>query len=129
MNLTGERRARRIVARRSGGICEACDRRPAVDWHHRCGRAQGGRWCPSNGLHLCRQCHEWVTTHPTAAREYGWSVRRAAEPSRERVWLPRHGWALLSTAGDVTRLDRPIWDPYIGQPPEITEPEGAPYGW
>ena len=99
-------------------MCEGCDRRYATDWHHRQNRSQGGGWRASNGMHLCRWCHGWVGDNPVSARERGWSIRRAADPTRERVWLARHGWCLLSDAGDVTPLDRPVWDPWIGQPPD-----------
>lgn len=115
-----ERRGKKIVRERSGGWCEGCDRRPAVDWHHRQNRSQGGGWNPSNGMHLCRPCHRFVNHYPERARnDLGWSIRRAADPTRERVWLARHGWCLLSDAGDITPLDRPVWDPWIGQPPEL----------
>lgn len=112
MILSGERRARRVVERRSGGWCETCDAAPATDWHHRKNRSQGGRWTAGNGLHVCRGCHHYITTHPAIARDHGWSVSATAEPSAARVWLRRHGgWCLLSDAGDVTPLDVPVWGP------------------
>lgn len=112
-----ERRARRLVRERSGNWCETCDRRPAVDWHHRQNRSQGGGWTAANGLHLCRPCHAFITEHPDAARRHGWTVPRASDPTRERVLLARHGWSLLSLAGDITPIDRPVRDdPWIGQP-------------
>lgn len=107
MNLlgSGERRARRIVGRRSGGWCEVCDRAGATEWHHRKNRSQGGRWCPANGLHVCSECHRYITTHPEAARQQGWAVPRESDPATAPVWLGRHGWARLSTAGDITPTD------------------------
>lgn len=105
MRLTGERRARRIVAARSGGWCEACDRRVAAEWHHRVNRSQGGRWCPANGLHLCSPCHTWVSHHPVSAMARGWHLDPCENPARARVWLARHGWCHLGTGGDVTPLD------------------------
>ena len=102
----GERVARRIVYRRSGGWCEGCDKRPATDWHHRLNRSQGGLWQASNGLHLCPACHWWVTHHPIAAHDrFGWHCEPHEVPARARVWLARRGWCLLSDPGDVTPVD------------------------
>lgn len=58
--------ARRIVYARSGGLCEpripdAGCRHTGAQWHHRKRRSQGGRWTPSNGLHICLPCHDYVT--------------------------------------------------------------------
>lgn len=91
-----EQAARRIVRQRSGGVCETriagvCRGR-AAEWHHRKNRSQGGKWAPSNGLHLCSGCHLYITTHPAAAREKGWAVPSHADPAQTpvEVWLWGH---------------------------------------
>lgn len=110
MRAWREHLARKIVRRRSEGWCEACDRRAATDWHHRQNRSQGGDWRPSNGMHLCRPCHRDITDpRDDTPRRNGWTIPRASDPSKERVWHARHGWCLLSDAGDITLLDRPVW--------------------
>jgi hypothetical protein len=65
-----EREARRIVRERSGGVCECCGEARAIDWSHRKARSQGGEWCASNGLDLCRQCHADVTSVSGEQRDY-----------------------------------------------------------
>lgn len=106
---TGERRARRIVGRRSGGWCEACDRYSATDWHHRLNRSQGGLWCPSNGMHLCRTCHHLITTEREVAKERGWALEPHQVPTASRCLFARIGYVLLSPAGDVTPVDTARW--------------------
>lgn len=95
--------ARRLVAQRSGGVCEVCGNATATNFHHRKGKGQGGAWAPSNGLHLCGSgstgCHGHVTTHPQVSREQGWSVPSYLDPLRTPVWLARHGWAFLDDHG------------------------------
>ncbi|WP_339125576.1 hypothetical protein [Pseudonocardia sp. D17] len=105
MRTWTEARGKRVVARRSGGWCETCDLQQAHDWHHRLNRSQGGTWAPSNGLHVCRPCHDWIGLWPVSALERGWHLEPHEDPRRARVWLARHGWSLLHDSGDVDRLD------------------------
>ncbi len=49
-----------IVAARSGGMCEACHRRPAVTMHHVGGRGMGGTkkiFTEEDLQFLCLKCH------------------------------------------------------------------------
>jgi hypothetical protein len=90
----GERRAKQLVSARSGGLCET--RIPglcttwATDWHHRLNRSQGGRWCASQGLHVCRPCHRVLTTPPPGRlAEFvrnGWHI--PAWPKRNPATVP-----------------------------------------
>lgn len=105
LRLTGERRARRVVAARSGGWCETCARQAATDWHHRLNRSQGGKWCPANGLHICRTCHELIGRERIEAKARGWALEPHQVPAETRVLLADRGWCLLSTSGDITPLD------------------------
>jgi hypothetical protein len=100
----GEQRARKLVAERSGGMCEKCGCSPAHGWHHRKNRSQGGPWCPSNGLHLCgdgtRLCHGWVTHYPLKAHdEGGWVVWSFEDPAEVPVLHAIHGWVRLTDDG------------------------------
>lgn len=99
-----EARARRLVAERSGGVCERCGRARAGEWHHRVNRSQGGRWTASNGLHLCGTCHGWVTAHPEAAAApgCGWALRSWQDPLAVPVRLHLWGLVLLDDCGCFT---------------------------
>lgn len=53
--------------------CERCLQRPPVDVHELKSRARGGSILDeSNLVALCRQCHDWITTHPKQATDQGW---------------------------------------------------------
>jgi hypothetical protein len=101
-----EHSARQLVYARSGRVCERCGRSRAHDWHHRQNRSQGGLWCPSNGLHLCRSCHEDIGRYPAHAMGGGWLLDSHATPANAPVRLHLHGWALLNTDGSVHPLTR-----------------------
>lgn len=77
--------AMRIVAKRSGGRCEAralivqvdpaaasaCTGR-ATDGHEKLKRSRGGSITdPRNIAHCCRSCHEWTEEFPELATEVG----------------------------------------------------------
>lgn len=96
-----EARARQLVAARSGGQCELDAADPATDMHHRKNRSQGGAWAPSNLLHICREHHTWITTHPVLACKQGWAVRRGGDPATVPARLAQ-GWALLDDLGRAT---------------------------
>lgn len=54
-------------------LCRRCGH-PADDGHELLSRARGGSITdPDNIVPLCRTCHSWVTTNPTAAEVEGWS--------------------------------------------------------
>lgn len=56
-------------------LCQRCHRTPAVDVHEIKSRARGGSITDLDNLALlCRPCHNWITTHPAAAEEEGWSL-------------------------------------------------------
>lgn len=42
---------------RSGGICEYCHSKKATDIHHVVSKARFGRNNFTNGIHICRDCH------------------------------------------------------------------------
>lgn len=101
-----ERQARKLLAARSGGLCEVCRREPATDAHHRQNRSQGGRWEITNLLRLCHEHHMHVTVNPAVAVERGWSVRSTADPAATPVWLAGRGWSYLRPDGSVAPVER-----------------------
>lgn len=98
-----EAKCRRIVKERSNLICELCPH-SGVQMHHRKNRSQGGRWEPSNILHLCVPCHTWFTEHPLVSWQQGWTVRRAESPSDKPV-LVRGRWVLLTDDGGYADVE------------------------
>lgn len=112
MIMSAESVARQLVAKRSGGICEAmipavCQGR-ATNMHHR--RKPGRVWNPANLLHLCGSgttgCHGWIEANPKASREQGWWIFTGdGEPDQVLVFLRRHTgsrWFLLDDKGSMT---------------------------
>lgn len=98
-----ERRARKLVRRRSSGLCEiqiedVCTGR-ATDWCHRIREGQGGPWSPTNGLHGCRACHTWTHLNPAAARVKRWALK-----TYDSLTLPvevRGTWVVLGEDGSA----------------------------
>jgi hypothetical protein len=48
--------------------------RVSTDVHHKGGRV--GDNLTSHFLSVCRYCHNWIETHPIAAKELGFSISR-----------------------------------------------------
>lgn len=71
--------AKREVAVRSGGLCEAkligCTGK-AQDVHHRRGRIGDDLFDVDLLLAVCRACHDWIGDHPAAAMEAGLLLSR-----------------------------------------------------
>lgn len=101
-DAVNEKTARALVYARSGGTCERCGAAPAAEWDHRKNRSQGGLWLPSNGLHLCRNCHAWKTSNPLRATRHGWAVKSWQNPVEVPVRLAAHGLVLLDDLGGFT---------------------------
>lgn len=54
--------------------CQRCFVERAVDCHEIKNRSQGGDPLDPTGIAtLCRPCHTWVTEHPLAAHDEGWT--------------------------------------------------------
>lgn len=54
-------------------ICQRCNKRRSVDVHEVKTRARGGSILDERNCRaLCRECHDWIGTHPTAAEAEGW---------------------------------------------------------
>lgn len=75
-----EAKCRQIVAERAQGLCEKCGQQRGSEMHHRKNRSQGGRWTPSNIIHLCNACHVFVTQNPLLGQEGGWCIKRNEDP-------------------------------------------------
>jgi hypothetical protein len=100
----GETNTRKLLAVRSGGLCERCGISPAESVHHRVKRSQGGPWSASNCVHVCgdgvRGCHGFAEHNPNAAEPEGLHLRPWMTPADSR-FLYRGRWVLLDDAGRV----------------------------
>lgn len=120
--MDDERQTRELVTARSGGRCEVCGGL-ATDMAHRVGRGVGGLWCPSNMLHLCRECHQGCHGNPGRAYDEGVMLRAHQHPGEhpalviptqgahlERVWC-HVGDMRLTPVDSVreARLHGPAW--------------------
>ena len=97
-----EKLCRQIVAERSNGVCEVCDRARAVQMHHR--KKAGREWTPANVIHVCglgnaAGCHGHIETNPLAAKEQGWWLEPHQDPETTPVWLANRGRVLLNNDG------------------------------
>jgi hypothetical protein len=106
-----ETTCRRIVRRRSGGVCEGCLVRRATNMSHRIARGQGGLWTPENIAHLCGfgnhndgSCHGLVANDPTLARALGWRLYPRQDPAVEPFWLGARTSVLLTADGQRVRV-------------------------
>lgn len=61
---------------RANPFCAICGTDYATEVHHKAGRLPSVFFDQSLWLALCSPCHRWVTEHPAAAVQQGWSVRR-----------------------------------------------------
>lgn len=96
---------RRTIISRADFWCERCGGQLGVEAHHRRPRGAGGTSrestnTASNGLWLCRQCHDRTESHRTEAYEYGWLVRQTEEPADIPV-LYRGTLVLLNDLGGI----------------------------
>lgn len=104
MNST---KARKLLAQRSGGLCEICGKR-ATNVQHRKNRSQGGGWDLSNLLHLCGTgttgCHGYIHANPDRSYANGWSVRQAMNPVDSPAFLrTAYGQQLVWLHDDGTK--------------------------
>jgi hypothetical protein len=102
---TGERKCRKVVQARSSGACEICGHL-GVQMHHRRNRSQGGRWVPSNIIHVCVECHAEIGAEPAWAVGSGYTVHGTVTVPSEtpvRLWWTYEP-ALLGDDGSVSLL-------------------------
>lgn len=99
---TEESAARDLVMTRAEGLCEGCGKAEPLEWSHRKARSQGGPWCASNGMALCRPCHRFAHAHPIVAKQLGWHVSSYSNPETRLAWTRRHGLVLLRPDGSIT---------------------------
>lgn len=104
-----EAEGRAMVMHRALGMCEVqvvpgC-RQGEPEWHHRQSRRADDHR-PSNGLAVCRPCHNWLHAHPREAVAHGWIVLVAGNlpPAEVAVLLHPRGtgpavWVNLSPGG------------------------------
>lgn len=54
--------------------CARCLWNRSVDLHELKNRSQGGDFLdPEQIVTVCRECHDWITTHPAEAHAGGWT--------------------------------------------------------
>jgi hypothetical protein len=131
----GVNEARDKVKERSGGLCEI--REPgcfnvATDWHHRKLKGQGGPWHVTNGLHLCRFCHDLVTNTRGRRKEFednGWLVSAYEDPAEKDCliytrWFGHDYVRLLDEYPWVELAEFPAGDPRHPDDIDREEPRG-----
>lgn len=130
--MISEALARVVVAKRAGAVigndgtilspgrCEVCGLHPSTDWHHRLARSHGGPWAPSNGLHLCHDCHMRIHHHPADSALGGWVVRAGDPMSYDDLpvwlripWSTWGAWWLINDDGDYVPFDRADVPPWL----------------
>lgn len=63
---------------------------------------------PSNGILLCKTCHDWVHAHPLEARRFGWIVSRSTGDPGIVPVKAHFGWVLLDVTGSFDYADAPF---------------------
>lgn len=112
-----ERRFRQLVLARSWGRCECCGTAWSSDAHHRQPRGAGGVHGVeyvnanqvSNGLAVCRSCHDRIDADAPTARTNGWLVAHPTPPATvpALIYTPQgYGWWLLDNEACYT----PVYD-------------------
>lgn len=96
-----------IILARSYGACEVmlpgCTQR-GEEIQHRRARGMGSTRrlstnAASNGLMICRSCHNLVEGSPLLAAEKGWRITQTSDPLVERVWWRSRMWLWLDDLG------------------------------
>lgn len=101
---------RRVVAERSGGVCEVCSRQRATEMSHRNPRSMGGttdraQHLPAGLIHCCHGCHQGpggIERDRSEALRRGWLLWNGQDPEETPVWLHTRygpGWWLLDNDG------------------------------
>jgi 5-methylcytosine-specific restriction protein A len=96
---------------RLGKYC-GCRGGEAVHVHHRRNRGAGGSKrldtnLPSNGLHVCLNCHELFGLNPWVGYAGGWLLRQPQDPLSEPVFY-RGSWHLLDDFGGRVPTEQPV---------------------
>lgn len=116
-----EAKAREAVKVRANGRCELCQRAEPLEWAHRRNRSHGGGWSPSNGLHLCRNCHSWTELNPLLGYAGGWRLDTDTAADEAVVWLRPfmiEGWYQLPATGEYVMSRHQPGTPKL--PPWVT---------
>lgn len=90
-------KAREVIAARSHGRCERCGGR-ASEVHHRQRRREAGHGIPVL-VHLCSTCHRYVHAHPLEARNEGFIVSFALDPTVVPLRHISLGWVVPTEDG------------------------------
>lgn len=116
-----EAQCRKLVAERSGGFCEArLDGKNSFacqgvgqSMHHRRKVSQGGKWTPSNIVHVCGNgtmgCHGYIEANPAMARRWHLWLYAGQPPAATPARLCFRGltsWYLLDDEGGIAWLSK-----------------------
>lgn len=111
MTAAFTRAVKQTILDRAGDHCEVCGVNKPVDIHHRIPRGAGGSkderlGQPSNGLAICRPCHDLIESRREFALDRGWLIHRGWSMRNDVsaadvpvIW--QGDWALLSDDGHV----------------------------
>lgn len=102
---------RSAVQSRAAMSCERCAQN--LTWirgeiHHLKNRSQGGGNELTNLVLLCIECHGWVTQHPHAAHEEGYTLWHGEAPGSRPILSQLHGPVWLLADG---RTAPAVWPP------------------
>lgn len=143
-----ERDAKQSTKTRSPLWCEiridgVCHGR-GLDFSHRIAQSQGGPWLASNGIRVCRACHQWCHQNPTVAKAHGWFVQptyrrsdtqRVLIPAAEfpaLLWIisqPTPQWVHLHDDSRVTIADLTVIADWLAYPAAGLGMTGGIAGW
>ena len=90
---------RRLVTKRSKGLCELCTE-PGQHLHHRQLRRAGDH-SAANLVHLCNTCHRRIHGHVSWSLQTGWLVSQYRDPARVPLLLDDE-WVYLDRDGITT---------------------------
>lgn len=89
---------KKLAVQRDDGRCLKC-LGAATDVHHRKIRGMGGSKTlniPANLICLCRQCHDYIHSHPDESYTSGFLVRSGYDPADVPVWMGQQ-WKIQLT--------------------------------
>jgi 5-methylcytosine-specific restriction protein A len=103
---------RKVIQSRAKDRCEICGSLALYHQiHHRRPRGMGGSKDPvvgsaANGIWVHPHCHSKIESERERARENGWLVPQASDPSKV-PFKKYNGWVMLNEDGTYTMVKSP----------------------